>query len=453
MLRLAVITAVAAYVSLAGCATHHDLPRTNEAQLVLGNQEVVSVNDLSCRPDGSVVATGYRVSRLGSTGGLILRSGDRGLSWQVAHDGGSMANVNTWFFEDPRDTERLPRPLFVTGYRSLGVVTTASSLFYAMGPWLMSPDNGQTWVDSKPVAPFGSSRTMGEPDVQRLLVVDQVGTLAFTRVQRGLNPWKEWSVLLMRSRDGGHSWTESVIPGLTNDPHAVLTDGKGRLLIVGPRVEGGKAEVVVLHSDDSGNHWVESLRNAPLFLRNWGAAGSVDSELIIWSMDSRVGRVYFNSRDGGRNWSGRHIALWQPFRHVVNLETGRWVALSVESDGIEQEAVAWISADGGATWSASRTGLRRKQHHDDMGYNSMLISLGNDVLIAHAGGGRIARSNDGGLTWQLQAAGLPDREFRLGAHCADGKGLVVLAGEFGLLARSLDFGTTWQPGRMVEETR
>jgi len=448
MIRIAFIGAVAAFVSLVGCSTY-DLPQTAEAGLVHGSQGVVHVNALSCRRDGSIVATGYSVSGLSTKGGLILRSIDRGLNWQVAHDDGSMANVNTWFFEDPRGAEKLPRPFFVTGYRSLGVATAATSLFYAMGPWLMSPDDGHTWVASEPVAPFGSSRTLGEPDVQRLLIVDQAGTLAFTRVQRGLNPWKEWSVLLTRSRDGGRSWTDSVVPSLTNDPHAMLTDGKGRLVVVGPRVEGGKGSLVILQSDDSGDHWVESLRHAPLGYSDWGAAGKVDGELIVWSMDTRARRAYFSSKDGGRTWSSRHIPLWQPFRHVVNVSPGSWAALSVESAGDEQEAISWISADGGATWSASTTGLRRKQSYAAMGYASALINLGNGILIAHAGGSQIARSGDGGRTWQLRDAGLPDRDFGLRAQCTDDKGLVVLAGDYGLLTRSLDFGMTWQPGRMA----
>jgi hypothetical protein len=41
----------------------------------------------------------------------------------------------------------------------------------------------------------------------------------------------------------------------------------------------------------------------------------------------------------------------------------------------------------------------------------------------------------------------------LRAHCTDGKGLVVLAGAYGLATRSLDGGLTWQAGRMAERSR
>jgi hypothetical protein len=61
-LRNALGSAVAV-CALVGCWTY-DLPKTAEAGLVLGSREVVYVNALSCRPDGSVVATGYTLSGL-----------------------------------------------------------------------------------------------------------------------------------------------------------------------------------------------------------------------------------------------------------------------------------------------------------------------------------------------------------------------------------------------------
>lgn len=446
MIRIALSAAIA-ICALAGCSTY-DLPKTAEAGLN-SSQGIVHVSALSCRPDGSVVATGYGLSGFSSHGGLILRSTDRGLNWEVVRDEGSMSDASTWFFEDPRDSEKVPRPLYVTGHRNLGLAAVAS-MSYALASWLESLDDGRSWNPSPPLAPFGSSTKLVEPDSQRILLVDQAGALAFTRVQRGLNPWKDWSVMLMRSRDG-RAWAESVVPGLTHDPHALLTDGKGRLLVVGRRGEPSKAELVILQSDDGGDHWTESLRHEGGGWW-WGVAGSADGEVIVWSKGARGGRAYFSSGDGGRTWAGRSIALWQPFRHVVNVGPGHWVALSVESAGSEQEAIAWSSADGGLTWSAHRTGLRRKQSYEAMGYDSTLVSLGNGVLIAHAGGSRVARSSDGGRTWQLHDAGLPNRDFGLRTHCADSKGLVVLAGDYGLLTRSLDFGLTWRTGRMAGQS-
>jgi hypothetical protein len=450
LFRLDVITTIAACMALTGCATY-DLPTSAEAGLVHGSLGIVQINALSCRPDGAVVAAGIAVSGLSTRGGLILRSADQGLTWRVVHHGDSMAGVDTWFFEDPRDIEKMPRPLYATGYRNATWATAVSLAPYSMGPWLLSVDDGLTWTHSDPVAPFGSSRRLGDPDVRRAVAVDSAGTLAFAQAQRALDLFADGSVVLMRSRDGVRNWTESAVPGLAHDPYALLSDGNGRLVIVGRRGGTSNAELMVLHSDDGGDHWVESLRHPEG--RQWEAAGKADGGLIVWRVDDTPGRTYFASSDGGRTWSGRSIPLWQPFRRVINVGPERWVALSVERVGEELEAVAWTSADGAATWSSARTGLRRHRKYEAMGYASTLLRLGDGILIAHAGGSRVARSPDSGRTWRLIDAGLPDRDFGLRAHCTDGKGLVVLAGAYGLATRSLDGGLTWQAGRMAERSR
>ena len=438
-------------LSLTGCVTY-DLPTTADANLHVPGNGTVSVTDLSCRPDGSAVATGVHVSGLSVTGGLILWSADRGLHWEVVRPDESMSDVTPWFLEDPRDKNQSPQTLYVTGYRN-AAIATAVYVFsgHPLGPWLISRDNGRTWARTTPLAPFGLSRS-GERDARRLLQVDSAGTLAFTRVEGGLNPLKDSFVVLVRSRDGGRSWTESVVPGITSYPHALLSDGRGGVVIVSSSGGPSEADLVVMQSEDSGERWTETLRRKRDGW-SWGVAGQLDGEVFIWNQREQSGRVYFVSRDGGRTWSGRTVPLWQPFRHIASAGPRRWVALSVERTGNEQEAVAWVSIDGGETWSAHRTGIKRRRDYEAMGYRSTLLSLGNGVFVAHAGGSHVARSSDNGDTWQLHNAALPDRDFGLAANCADGDGLVILAGDYGLLTRSVDFGVTWQAGQILGQPR
>ena len=448
---LARIAAAAALgFALAGCSTY-DLPTQPEAKLRVAGGGTVSVSSLSCRLGGSVVAAGVETSGINSLGGVLLRSADRGLHWEMLRPDAALRDVSPWFIEDPRDVNMAPRALYVTGYRNVGLITAAVMWAYSLGPWLVSRDDGKTWRPTDPLAPFAKS-TRVEPDPQQVVQSDATGTLAFTRVAGWLNPFANSSVILVRSRDGGRTWQESSLPGITNPPIGLLSDGRGRVVVVATSGSASDAELVVLQSDDGGERWTETLRSKRAG-GWWGIAGRVDGTLILWNQGERTGRAYFVSSDGGRTWSGRAIGLWRPFRRVVSAGPGRWVALSVEPAGNEQEAIAWVSDDDGRTWTLRPTGIKRRKQYEAMGHASTLVSAGNGVLIAHAGGSRVARSSDHGETWQLHDAALPDRDFGFNAHCTDGKGLVVLGGDYGLLTRTVDFGVTWQAGRILDVLR
>lgn len=79
-----------------------------------------------------------------------------------------------------------------------------------------------------------------------------------------------------------------------------------------------------------------------------------------------------------------------------------------------------------------------------------IVALPGGFVLAYIGDGQVLRSDDRGDSWKLVDTGLP-RQMTLciSAACTDGKGLVVLAGNYGILLRSTDSGLTWQRGRMA----
>ncbi len=69
--------------------------------------------------------------------------------------------------------------------------------------------------------------------------------------------------------------------------------------------------------------------------------------------------------------------------------------------------------------------------------------------MAYFGGGRFARSTDWGETWHTVNSQLPDRNYSLRVSCTNGRGLIVVGGDWGMLTRSTDWGATWQRARMA----
>ena len=444
--RAGLIVGSVVALALAACAT--DIPEQREAPLRMPGGGIAAVTALSCRPSGPVLATAIETSGISQFGGVLLRSSDRGLNWEVLRPDEGLKNISPWFIEDPRDAAQVPRPLFVTGYRNIGFMSGAIfgiSQARAIGVWLVSRDDGMTWLRASSLAPFAASEAVGA-DPQQLLQLDARGTLAFTRVER-LGPYGLPRVLLERSREGGRTGVESEVPAIKSDPSGMVSDGHGRALIMGPSSVGTDADLVVLRSDDSGERWAEVVRRKHEGGLPWSVTGQLDGTLILWNRDERaLKRVYSLSTDGGRTFSAREVAVWAPFRNLISDGPGQWVALSLERAGAAREAVFWISDDDAHTWSAHRTGFRRRQYY----WTTTLVSAGNGALIAHVGGRTVLHSADRGETWQRQkVASLPESDFGFGAHCTDGNGLVVLADTNGMLIRSADSGATWQTGRVA----
>jgi photosystem II stability/assembly factor-like uncharacterized protein len=253
---------------------------------------------------------------------------------------------------------------------------------------------------------------------------------------------------LWRSLDGGETFVRAC-DGMFVECHV-------RALAVHPRDDRVLylgTEQGLFRSDDGADHWtrVESPLNG---LQIWSilllpASPSPSPEVIlVGTCPSRI----FRSADGGRSWSEAEVRMVQHCPRIMDTRVTslcahpgqpRTVWAGVEIDGV------YRSHDAGVSWQAVGQGLSSQDIHALAyvpGSGRLVASTNNDVNV----------SVDDGETWQpleLRAR-LPLPYFRGLAQRSGQPDLLLLGngdappGTTGLVARSLDGGRTWQPASM-----
>ncbi|MDD4928350.1 MAG: sialidase family protein [Gallionella sp.] len=411
---------------LSSCAT--ELPITVDAPQIL---------ELHCNSDKSVVATAIRASGMQlETDGEILHSIDGGLTWSPAARGSNLRGVAPRFFSDPRDKNAANRLLVVTGYKSSGFQWT-----YQLGGWMKSTDSGKTWEVIAPRLPaVKSADPIGWPP--NLVVVDPTGRLATIGE----------STTILISDDQGIIWIKAKLPEFDYfaELYELYSDGRGRLVAVGRSSsllkEFGVNRTVVVYSDDSGKTWSIALSKSSSASCIPRVIGNPDGSMLINTGCAGTDRHYFFSTDGGRTWQERRFYRYAygTFELIRALDDKRWIAISREG----QSLFAWISDNGGGEWRGYPTGYSILSGNPHLEWQS-IVTLPSGVVLFYAGDGQILRSANRGESWKLIDAGLPRQgKYSLGASCSDGRGLVVLGGEQGMLVRSPDEGLTWERGQL-----
>jgi hypothetical protein len=204
-----------------------------------------------------------------------------------------------------------------------------------------SHDGGRTWTAEGPVWPA----LVGSTSISVALSRDPSGDLllygTLTPVDPGETTWwdgdrqalKQNDLIWARSRDGGRTWPEPTvipmpIPGAAEAPGPMTVTRTGRLVAAyapynsfDPDVAVDRNQIVLVKSDDGGQTW------------------------------SHTSMLRFADPDGGGAES------W-----VVELADGRLVGAAWNMSlvtGIDEPIPYGLSADGGDTWSTTRsTGIR-----------------------------------------------------------------------------------------------
>ncbi len=247
---------------------------------------------------------------------------------------------------------------------------------------------------------------------------------------------------LWRSTDGGETFVRA-IDGMFVECHV-------RALVVHPhddRVLYLGNEHGVYRSDDGANNWTR-VDSPATGMQIWSillAPGNPDL-ILVGACPSRL----FRSDDAGRSWTEPSVRMQQGCPRIINTRVTSlcghpgdphtfWAG--VEIDGV------YRSKDGGRTWQSVGKGLSSQDIHA-LKYvpgnpGRLLASTNNDLNV----------SLDDGETWQSLGLGktLPLPYFRGMAQHASKPNVIFLGngdappGTTGLIARSLDGGTTWQP--------
>jgi photosystem II stability/assembly factor-like uncharacterized protein len=289
-----------------------------------------------------------------------------------------------------------------------------------------STDRGSSW---RRVQMRGSLR----PAAFSVLAIDGAGTLY--AVQAKQLPYFTQLPGVVKSKDGGRTWTRAGLPKQTVWQLQV-DPGNGRTVYA-------STETQLLASSDGGDSW-RNVTNGP------SPYGSVVSDPVDPRVVYGIGDGVVKSVDAGRTWAAANNGLIASAVYSLVLAPGSTTTLY---------AGDVKSVDGGRTWQREGGGLG----------NASIQSLAVDrkmprTLYAGTGKG-LFRSNDAGASWSAVPTGtqpgfvstlaidpeLPNTVYI--AECGAGCG-----GPSGLFLKTADGGKTWQrltlpewgPDRTVE---
>jgi photosystem II stability/assembly factor-like uncharacterized protein len=173
--------------------------------------------------------------------------------------------------------------------------------------------------------------------------------------------------------------------------------------------------------------------------------------LLVGACPSRL----FRSADGGRSWTEADVMMRRDCPRIMHTRVTTLLADPLDPEalwaGVEIDGV-YRSRDTGRTWQKVGQGLSSLDIHamavvpDKAGKKRVLASTNNDVNL----------STDNGETWKPLRLGqsLPCPYFRGLAQLPGQPETMLLGngdgppGSTGLVARSADGGLSWQPTRM-----
>ncbi len=328
-------------------------------QLTQGLPEGIIVNSLlisPTRPATLLVGMDYPAHEAG-----IFRSTDDGASWSRSNRGLTAANVNSLAL-DARDAN------------TLSVVAN-----YVL---FQSADRGRTWslILPEPLPPFTTyaRQVLASPADPETLYLGR------------------WSGQILRSRDGGESWTMAGQP--SSDTGVLKADPRDPLTLWAAVNNGG-----IRKSTDGGNTWspltgpasggfYQDLAFAPSSPSTVYAAGNPDFKVLLRSVDT------------GASWTAVQSGLPPSLGNLA-------------IDPLHAETVYTVSGgnlykttDGGSSWTLVSSAFRNQTVQ-------WLIAAPSGALYAAVRYDNVYESEDGGLSWS--PLGAAPRPFSFTALAVD----------------------------------
>lgn len=450
------------------------------------------------------------------TGGTLLRSDDDGQRWQKIALGKGLAMLDIEaIFVSPKSQR-----LFIGGSRGLfgfsddgGVnwqvmqldLDTPLSGFYAFndvlvatsayGNLLVSRDEGSNWqlIETDGQAFFNDGvfdgaanvfllashngkilRTADNAETWQLIdapfhgAANYLGNVVIDKQKNVLRAFGHYGTHLI-SRDAGLTWESQTQHTQTPfEDVLVLEDEKSYVAFGG----GG----LLATSKDRGDHWQNHRMQLDIYWRNalvssqgtWLVAGelgymlrSIDQgkswQLVnIAYTDPMTPPTYralieepqsnaliaagptgtiVRSTDDGVSWTEVHYTPFNVAEAFTDLlmDSTHHQLIAIEADGRH-----YLSKDQGKTWVASPITTQRKFWH-----GSVLTRTQESVVLITGQAGVAARSLDGGQTWQAIDTNTSADLF--GSYADQHHQQLFLLGAGGTLLRSRDDGQSWQP--------
>lgn len=180
-----------------------------------------------------------------------------------------------------------------------------------------------------------------------------------------------------------------------------------------------------------------------------------------WIVAGTRPAALFASRDGGQSWVRLPFPADPECAHI---NTPR--VTSLQFDPVDRQTIwatveidgVFRSRDGGASWVRLVDGLLTRDTHNLLFFDGCPAAGGGRLILCSTEEG-LHRSIDNGDHWEpVPVPQAPYRYFRCMAARADGSGTLFLSvgdrpsGDDGMLLRSRDFGTSWEPVRLPGRT-
>ncbi|MFI5180099.1 MAG: WD40/YVTN/BNR-like repeat-containing protein [Thermoanaerobaculia bacterium] len=330
-----------------------------------------------------------------SGAGDVFSSTDGGQTWTAARNG---------------------LPQFLVVYRAMAA---GSNLFLATSTGLYrSVDSAGNW----------SKLTNGIPAAP-VVGLDVSGSTLFAAVNAGL------SSPVFKSADGGTTWqqpTGTAITAATTDALALTSTGLTASTIYDLAVTSAgiflNTNAGTSRSTDGGATW-----------SSFDAGKATASVLQIVPSGGMVYAGTFGAKSGvyrtsdAMSWNGGDATIANAVIRGIAPGTGNNVVAAGESG-------TFRSADSGATWTTSTTGL------PGGAWLYGLVNLGGTIFGALSSGG-VYKTTDNGASWQNSGSGIPSGAGGAFAITAAGSTLYVGVGP--KVYRSSDGGLTWTAGGTI----
>jgi photosystem II stability/assembly factor-like uncharacterized protein len=345
-------------------------------------------------------------------GGTILKTADGGDTWR-GQESGTLANLWSVTFINA-DTG------WIAGQDSTLLKTT---------------NGGADWIEL-------DGGTGHDYSCIRFTDPDTGLAVGFTGYLDELGALQKQSGVIIRTTDGGLSWTENH-PESIQALNAVCPADSGTAWAVG--ING-----ILFKSVDRGRTWESKSR---------GAGGLLTS---VFCLDADTGWIagpgtIFKTTNGGADWVAKtnpflddpHAALYS-YRSLQFIDAGNGIVLAsfIQQSGQNLEMVGniLVTADGGSTWEIRRT--QQYEYYLDLQMTSMdtgYVICGYVDFIAGAFKPRLYKTTDGAATWQETPGKLPNVIFYSLDFIDSRTGW--LAGESGNVHKTTDGGNTWKTYR------
>jgi photosystem II stability/assembly factor-like uncharacterized protein len=299
------------------------------------------------------------------------------------------------------------------------------------------------------LSPGGQSLTTGESQLNKLLVGTTEGIFSFQKngaswsKQETMVPGKHFSSIIFEPA------TQSLFGGTYSNEIYFSADlgktwerrdsgiGEKEIYSLASQIVNGKARVYagtqpahLYYSDDLGKSWTElpNLRNVP-GVEKWTFPGEPHlahaKSITFHPTDPNIIHVavevggFLRTTDGGKTWST--LDNINPDAHRVlipaNDPTKLYGTAPTTNCGPETVAGFCVSSDGGASWKNMTPRDFRIGYVDPFFVHpkdpNLLFVAGAKTgpgtwRKLHTADARVARSRDGGKTWDILASGLPE---------------------------------------------